>query len=392
MKLLLFTEYRLAHSQGQYWSDVGLSGAAIVGAYQGFSQICLVARIRKSNEPEPGSQKVIDERLIVEEIADYRGIRGFLMNFLRIRRRIKSIIAQDGIVLLRGCSPQNIIAFFILRKSERRFGYEAVGDPRSVFRFRSIRNPFAPILRWFFVEAQKKICREAHVVRYVTSEFLQRQYPSSWGAKTFGFSDIRLQEDDYVKAPRRYEGRSLDHSLIFIGSLEQLYKGPHILIKALKICRLRSDQIKLKIVGGGRYAGLLIKMAKQRNLQSNVEFLGRVSRREDIRACLDEADVFVLPSFTEGLPRAMIEAMARALPCIGTPVGGVGELLGNDYLVPPEDPKRLAAKIIELLFNPALLSQASADNLRRARLFSNEYIQKERDALIRELMAINTPG
>ena len=58
---------------------------------------------------------------------------------------------------------------------------------------------------------------------------------------------------------------------------------------------------------------------------------------------LDAADVFVLPSRQEGLPRAMIEAMARSLPCVGSDVGGISELI-PDWVVPPNDPQALALK------------------------------------------------
>ena len=88
-------------------------------------------------------------------------------------------------------------------------------------------------------------------------------------------------------------------------------------------------------------------------------FLGQLPAGEMVRAQLDKADLFILPSKTEGLPRALVEAMARALPCIGTTVGGIPELLPSEDLVPPGDVKALAETIEDVLRRPERLAKMS---------------------------------
>ncbi len=83
---------------------------------------------------------------------------------------------------------------------------------------------------------------------------------------------------------------------------------------------------------------------------------------------LDSADLFVSPSRQEGVPRAMIEAMARGLPCIGSSVGGTPETLPQEFLVPPNDRPRLAAEIMRVAANPNLMEAMSAQNLSRAKI------------------------
>jgi glycosyltransferase involved in cell wall biosynthesis len=98
-----------------------------------------------------------------------------------------------------------------------------------------------------------------------------------------------------------------------------------------------------------------------------VQFLGRLPAGKDIFDQFDMADIFVLASRTEGLPRAMVEAMARGLPCIGSNVGGIPELLASEDLVPPGDVETLAVKITSLIRNPDTLMKMMHRNLQAVR-------------------------
>jgi glycosyltransferase involved in cell wall biosynthesis len=85
-----------------------------------------------------------------------------------------------------------------------------------------------------------------------------------------------------------------------------------------------------------------------------------------LRTLLDEADLYCLPSHTEGLPRSLVEAMARALPAVASSVGGVPELLDPACLVPPGDPAALAGAIGRLLADKEEWVRQSARNAERA--------------------------
>jgi glycosyltransferase involved in cell wall biosynthesis len=93
---------------------------------------------------------------------------------------------------------------------------------------------------------------------------------------------------------------------------------------------------------------------------------------------LDTGDLFVLPSRTEGLPRAMIEAMARGLPCIGSSVGGIPELLDVDELVAPGDVHGLAAKIQEILRDPHRMETMSRRNRAASMQFRDSVLAERR--------------
>jgi len=97
--------------------------------------------------------------------------------------------------------------------------------------------------------------------------------------------------------------------------------------------------------------------------------------------------LFVLPSRTEGLPRAMIEAMARGLPCVGSAVNGIPELLPVEDMVPPNDVPALAEKIREVLTNPERMAQMSARNLDKAREYADNVLYERRTAFYQHLKA-----
>jgi glycosyltransferase involved in cell wall biosynthesis len=107
-----------------------------------------------------------------------------------------------------------------------------------------------------------------------------------------------------------------------------------------------------------------------------------------VRAALDHADLFVLPSRTEGLPRAMIEAMARALPCIGSTVGGIPELLPPEDLVPPGDAAALARKIREVVCDPDRMARMSARNLEQARQYREDALSGRRIAFYQRVREV----
>lgn len=131
-------------------------------------------------------------------------------------------------------------------------------------------------------------------------------------------------------------------------------------------------------MGDGKYREFLEQRARTLGLAEKVTFLGQLPAGAKVREQMDKADLFILPSRGEGLPRAMIEAMARALPCIGSTASGIPELLSPEDLVPPEDAASLARKIAEVLADPGRMSGMSVRNLEKAKEFESRILQKRR--------------
>lgn len=159
---------------------------------------------------------------------------------------------------------------------------------------------------------------------------------------------------------------SLEDDDIVIGFIGRIVpaKGLKYLLNALPYLKEEFKSIKLLIVGEGSLVEELKERAKKNNIFDNILFTGR---RRDIPEILASINIFVMPSIAEGLPNALLEAMAMGKPIVTTEVGGIPEIVKNGFnglLVPPRDTLSLSKAIKELISNDRLaakLGQAARD-------------------------------
>jgi len=159
-------------------------------------------------------------------------------------------------------------------------------------------------------------------------------------------------DTDYFKKPEK--GKKSDNfSILSVTALKKV-KGVTYLIEA---CRLLKDQhipFKCNIIGGGSEYETLFHLIQESGIEDCTMLLG-VKTQSEIWEYLSASDIFVLPSISEGIPVAVMEAMAMELPVIASNITGLPEIIEdgiNGYLVPPKNPQALAEKIIDLYNNP----------------------------------------
>jgi L-malate glycosyltransferase len=164
-----------------------------------------------------------------------------------------------------------------------------------------------------------------------------------------------------LSLPRLEEGQNTPHSagetiVLTVGNIRRV-KGHDILIRAAVLLLPRFSNIVFRIGGGilePRYFEELEKLVRDLGVSKHVEFIGTVT---DLNRELSRADIFVLPSRSEGFSNAIVEAMAAALPVVATDVGGNAEAVQQGvtgYIVPPEDPAALSIAIARLAADPEL--------------------------------------
>ena len=141
---------------------------------------------------------------------------------------------------------------------------------------------------------------------------------------------------------------------LVIGTVARLApeKALDRLLDVFAIVRQTRPRVRLIIVGDGPERGRLEALVDRLGIRPAVSFLGH---QDNVERILQQFDVFVLSSLTEGIPLALLEAMAAGIPVVATAVGGVPEVVGHaesGLLVSPEDPRSLLHAIVDLLDHP----------------------------------------
>ena len=165
-------------------------------------------------------------------------------------------------------------------------------------------------------------------------------------------NSINLDSLKIKKSPRRVrETLGIDDDCRIIGSAGRLVpiKGYQVFLKAAQLIKQRESKVKFLIVGDGPEKSNLEKLADELKISEDFLFPGY---REDILDIINAMDIFVLSSFHEGIPIALLEAMALEKPIVATKVGGIPEVVTDQIsgiLVEPDDPEKLAQKSLYLL-------------------------------------------
>jgi glycosyltransferase involved in cell wall biosynthesis len=393
MRVLITLEHRFHRTpDGAVWTATINSYSFWKRYLDVFDCVRVLARVADVDISEPQWLRADGPHVEFYPVPCFIGPQQFLRKLPAINRAMRNALSGEDAVIMRVPSVIWNKMTRRLKREGRPFGLEVVGDPYDVFAPGGVNHPLRPVFRTIFSRALRRQCREAHAVSYVTQRALQRRYPSK--ALAMGISDVMLPEGAFTTSYSSIElksgqvlssGRSRvpergRATLVFVGSLAQLYKAPDVLIEAFAKANQRGSDLRLRMVGDGRYRPMLEGLCRQFGIENRCEFLGQLSGGAAVQDVLDSADVFVLPSRVEGLPRAMIEAMARGLPCIGTNVGGIPELLPAEDLVEPGDADALAEKIEEIVGDPDRQRLMSACNLAEARNYVDEILREKRIA------------
>lgn len=385
MNCSIILEHRFISSpNGHIWDETAYPYEFWQRYLTVFDSVNVVARVIESGNIGKGYRRVDGPSVSVSKIPYYLGPMQYVIRWSRVRNAlVKSIANQDAIIFR---IPSTLAATFCfgIQRSPRPFGVEVVGDPFDVFAPNVLRHPIRPLLRWFFKRQVSRLCHGADAVAYVNEFTLKKRYPANAGAYVTAFSSVELPEEAFCP-PNPKISNADKTRIIFIGSLAQNYKGADILLNAAAILKQSGLNMEFHIIGDGRFRPQLEQQATQLSLNRNVAFLGQLPAGKAIRQEIDTGHIFVLPARTEGLPRVIIEAMARAKPCIGTRVGGIPELLHPDDLISPDDPYALASKIVQFTCNPDRMTVAAERNYAKARQYHKTHLDKRRQAFYTNL-------
>lgn len=198
---------------------------------------------------------------------------------------------------------------------------------------------------------------------------------------------IAFSTSDFGQKKRTLRAElGLDHNIILLGNVGRLSpeKGQRYLIELL--ARLNRDDIDLILVGDGPQRKVLENISKKHLVEKRVHFLGY---REDVREILQALNVYVQFSDFEGMPLAVLQAIASVCPVIASDVGGVAELIPNNqygWVVEQADQVGLVAAIGEAVAKPEIAAGRAERAYKRAKkLYNSHSVIEAWKAMIRNV-------
>ncbi len=300
----------------------------------------------------------------------------FVRNYHRVLQSLKSLIRNVDGVIVRTSLLGNIAAQ-VADQLGKPWALEVVGCSWDAYwNYGNLYGRLYAPLAWLM---QRHVAKKAPYAIYVTQYFLQSRYPCR--GKTAAVSNVNVPHSpSWVLDQRiqRVECPGQPLVLGIIGSLNSKYKGIQTAIVALENVKNRMPPFELQVLGEGNQ-GPWIRLAAKHNLSQNVKFIGTLPAGNAVLGWLDNVDVYLQPSFQEGLPRALVEAMSRGCPCIASTAGGIPELLPAEVLHRPGDVEKLAHLLVQALDSSWRRVHAER-NFFKAREYSKEVLDAGRDA------------
>lgn len=391
------TEQRLLAYKGEIFAEAVGGNDFWLRYLDSFDWLKIVARCQQVEELPKFAIPINDHRIQFALLPNYYGPGQLLRSLTNLWAQTKQISNDKAAYILRVPGMLGTFLYRHLCARDWPYAVEVVGDPNDSLSLQAIGKSWARIIRPLAVREMRKQCRDATAAAYVTAQTLQSGYPSQANFVTH-YSSIELPQELIDPVQNDHElglngaiSKSINiPQLIFVGSLSQRYKGLHVLLNALKIDRDKNLNFHLHILGDGSHRQEYEQLTSQLGLDKSVTFHGFVKQGHEVFQHLRQADLFLMPSLMEGLPRAMIEAMACGLPCIGSRIGGIPELLEAQDIVPPGDAPALADAIFSMVNDHKRMRRTGTRNREVALQYRSQVLRPRRQEMYDYLRDITT--
>jgi glycosyltransferase involved in cell wall biosynthesis len=338
----------------------------------GCTKVTLMTRNRKSN-------KTAIKSLGFEEIKSHRidipiPIKGYisLLSPRSIFNVIKTIKNSD-VLVINFPSLIGLFICFINLIINKKYILEIAADDNQFLSKRGGR-----LITLLFKSCFLFFVRRSSGAIYV-SKFLLHKYPHPAGIVS---SNVYIDEVIYRQNPIYDINNKKNINILFAGGVNKR-KGIDTLLKAIEILVGQNKNNIMLDIAGGHFDRDYKTIAAEMGLANNVTFHGLLDK-VDLMKLYQTADVYIQPSFAEGIPRAAIEAMSFGLPVVATTLPGFLEILPNECLVPVGSHVGIATVTQKIITSKCFRNKVSFTNSKRAEDFllpilnnkRNEFYQK----------------
>ena len=351
-----------------------------------FDKLRIVNRVIDEKELKKGRIMINDSRIEIFPLPIFHGPKEYAKTYFSVGRAMQdAVFGCDAAILRLPSTVAQRISKQVI-KAGIPYATEIVFD---AFDGAETANNIYEKILWRVIDRQmRNICANADGVACVTANYLQRRYFSKKSNHFENHYSTLNMDKSFFTSARKYPVKqilTIAHVDLQIGLHSR--KGTDIIIQTLgKLKREKGIIVNVKFAGDDwdNSTEKILSYAKKQGVEAQVECVGYLSRPE-LTLFLDNADLFVLPTKAEGLPRVILEAIAKGLPTITTPASGNPELISADYLVQFYDVDTLAQKIELLVTNKDEYERVSKENYEHSLQYEGSILQSRRDDFYRLL-------
>lgn len=345
------------------------------------SSLTVVSRGVKLTAMREGLVKSSVPKVQFDPVYEVKGGIDYYLKASLIKERLRKHIEQVDVVIIRAPSAFGSYVYNICRQLNKPYITEVVGCTwDSNWNYGNILGMLRAPLSFI---KNKAVIKNSIASLYVTEHFLQGRYPTN-AAITTHASNVHIPDPNasVLEAHiNRLSSVGSDHvfKLGLLANIAVKYKGYDVAIEALSKLKQRRPDLKFQfLVAGGGSPDHINGLIDKYDMANEVKLLGQLASGNEVFGYLDGLDVYLQPSLTEGLPRSVIEAMSRGCPTLASSVGGIPELLPNEFLHKPGDAEKLSFDIEKLITDKELRIKAAKDNFEKSKEYTDSVLSKRR--------------
>ena len=350
-----------------------------------FEELRICNRVIEEDTLKAGRIRIDDKRIEIHQLPIFHGPVEYAKSYFAVGKAMKSAVAGcDAAILRLPSTVAQRLSNQVIRAGIP-YATEIVFDAGDGAE--TAKNHLERFLWRIIHKKMQNICQKADGVACVTEKYLQKSYYSSKQNHFTGHYSTLALNKSFFSAPRRYPFKSvltIAHVDLQIGLHSR--KGTDIIIQALSKLKTQGFVVNVAFAGDDwdNSTEQILAYAKQYGIDGQVTCPGFLSRTE-LDEFLEKSDLFVMPTRAEGLPRVIIEAIAKGLPTVTTPASGNPELISKEWLVDFDDVNGYVEKIKLLIQDKELYESVSKKNFAHSLQYESSILQERRDRFYTQL-------
>lgn len=364
MKVLFVHDHKFRRIKDEIYTSGGLPQDVLKRYVEAFGPLHVIGRIYDEDEKKNNYGLINDPQIVFFNLLSHP------------YRTIRSEVKKNELIIARIPSIAGLIAILEANRQKRPYIVEVVGLADAMSYSGKIYLIIAaPVIKFLM----KRLVKKARYVIYVSRFFLQKEYPTN--GKAVGVPDVFLETPQDIILEKRLKRiqnmNSKSPVLGLIGSLDVNYRGHKTLLNITK--ELEKDKIEASV----RFLGIgdkerWISYAKKLDIQDRIFFDGVLPPGKEVLEWIDNIDILVMPTKQETLGRAIIEAMSRGCPVIGSIETAIGEQIGSDCLAYADDYLANGEIVKRMLDDKEYMEYCARENYYRSFKYTNSQTDKIR--------------